>query len=254
MVHGDNKGLVLPPRVAPYQVVIVPIPYKDKDNNELKKWCHEKAKELKKGGIRVWVDDRETYTPGWKYNHWELKGVPLRFDVGPTDFEKQTVTIVRRDKENKEEGFKTVVPAADGEKLVAHTKNLIDEIHNAMFKKAQQVRNDRITKVLKWSEFTPALDKKNIVMAPWCSDSKCEDAIKDKSKQEGINSVEKHVSIANPNADKGEVATEEEGVEALTGAAKSLCIPFDQPALPENPVCFHCGKTANTWCLFGRSY
>jgi prolyl-tRNA synthetase len=87
MHHGDNKGLVLPPRVANVQVIIIPIIMKGKEEI-VTKAAEEIFQRMKKGGIRVQIDDRDVYTPGWKYNHWELKGVPIRMEIGPKDVEK----------------------------------------------------------------------------------------------------------------------------------------------------------------------
>merc|ERR1719273_1047357 len=109
MVHGDDKGLVLPPRVAPTQVVIIPIPPPNKkDDNEWNKkrdeivqFCKKVENELVQCGLRVFTDDSDNNTPSWKYNHWELKGVPLRVEIGPRDMSKQQVTVVRRDQSTK---------------------------------------------------------------------------------------------------------------------------------------------------------
>lgn len=101
MVHSDNKGLVLPPRVAHVQVVIVPITYKDDDHQVILDKCEELFKALKAAGVRVYLDDRENYNPGFKYNHWELRGVPIRLELGKKDFEKQEVRVVRRDNSDK---------------------------------------------------------------------------------------------------------------------------------------------------------
>lgn len=97
MTHGDNKGLIMPPRVAPIQVVMVPIFYKDKPNDELKKKAQEIIEELKSKGFRTHLDLRETHNPGFKYNDWEMKGVPLRIEFGPQDLEKGCVCLARRD-------------------------------------------------------------------------------------------------------------------------------------------------------------
>ena len=96
MVHGDDKGLVLPPRVAKVQVVIIPVVFKDTEKEKLLAKAKEIEETLIKAGIRVKVDDRVNYSPGWKYNHWELKGVPLRIELGPKDLEKEEVRAVRR--------------------------------------------------------------------------------------------------------------------------------------------------------------
>ena len=104
MVHGDDKGLVLPPRIAPVQVVIVLIPYRDPEVTARQNvMCAEIEATLKAAGVRVKWDDRENYNPGWKYNFWELKGVPMRLEVGPKDVEKRQVRAVRRDTGEKED-------------------------------------------------------------------------------------------------------------------------------------------------------
>jgi len=95
MTHGDDKGLVLPPKVAQIQVVIVPIIFKDDGDNVIKQ-CHELANKLKSAGVRVKVDDRDVYSPGWKYNHWELKGVPIRLELGPKDAKNGEAKLVKR--------------------------------------------------------------------------------------------------------------------------------------------------------------
>jgi prolyl-tRNA synthetase len=95
MFHSDDKGLVLPPKLAQHQVIIVPVPFKGQEQ-VLEQKAEELSKLLKAAGIRSHVDKRDIYTPGWKYNHWELKGVPVRLELGPKDFEKQEVRAVKR--------------------------------------------------------------------------------------------------------------------------------------------------------------
>lgn len=96
MVHGDDKGLVMPPRVAKVQVVIIPVIFKDTEKDKLVAKAKEIEETLVKAGVRVKIDDRTNYNPGWKYNHWELKGVPLRIELGPKDLEKEEVRAIRR--------------------------------------------------------------------------------------------------------------------------------------------------------------
>lgn len=96
MVHGDDKGLVLPPRIARYQVVIIPVLYKGKNEDLIQAKCKAILEQLKEKGIRVHLDDRDVYTPGWKFNHWELKGVPIRLEMGPKDFEKNQMLMNTR--------------------------------------------------------------------------------------------------------------------------------------------------------------
>src|SRR5439155_23655585 len=108
IAHGDDKGLVLPARVAPTQVVFVPVHYKESGKTVILQTAHHIAVSLGKHSIRPDVDDREQYTPGWKYHEWEMKGVPLRVEIGPRDMESKQITLVRRDT-----GKKTAVPQAD---------------------------------------------------------------------------------------------------------------------------------------------
>ncbi len=231
MVHGDNNGLVLPPRVAPVQVVVVPILFgKGKgDNDALVKRANEFADELRSRNVRVNVDARDHYSPGFKFNAWEVKGVPLRIEFGPKDMAAGQCVAVRRDN-----GAKQALPLAE---LATAVPALLEQIQAAMFAKALKEREGRTTHISRWDEFEPALNKGNMVLAPYCEETACEDTIKKKSGEK-----------KQPNADQ-----EEKGFK-LTGAAKSLCIPFEQPAIAADAVCFCCGKPAKKFALFGRSY
>lgn len=91
MVHGDDKGLVLPPKVASVQVVVIPVPYKDADTQAIFDACSETVKSLNEAGFRAEADLRDNYSPGWKYSHWEMKGVPLRIEIGPKDIANKQV-------------------------------------------------------------------------------------------------------------------------------------------------------------------
>lgn len=235
LIHGDNKGIVLPPRIAPLQAVIVPIYYKDKDNEALKKKGVELLDALKAKGFRVHFDSRENYNPGFKYNHWELKGVPVRLDLGPKDYENSTICIVRRDNGAKEFGITY-------DKLADKLHEVLEDIQKGLFEKAKKIRDERLYKVTKWEDFIPALDSKNIVLTPWCERGSCEDDVKVKT---GPKKEEE---------EKKEKSKNEEDFEPITGAAKTLCIPFDQNPLEEGTKCFHCGEKAKVWCLWGRSY
>ena len=131
MVHGDDRGMVLPPRVAPVQVIMVPIA-PQKDREEVLSKAGAILQELKDAGIRVDMDDRPEYSPGWKFNEWEMKGVPLRLELGPRDLKAGTVVLARRDN-----GEKEAVPAADG--LAERIKQLLEEIQDNMYKKAKNL-------------------------------------------------------------------------------------------------------------------
>lgn len=170
MVHGDNKGLVLPPRVAPLQVIICPIAMKTVDFSELIKYADDIKYLLKKLGVRVNVDDRQNYTPGWKFNHWEQKGVPIRIEVGPRDFTSKQCRLVRRDN-----GEKLDTPF---EGLGEVVKNLLETIQASMFKKAKEGRDEKIVQVTKWEDFVPALERQCMVLTPFCDLAEWEDKVK----------------------------------------------------------------------------
>ncbi|PPQ88065.1 hypothetical protein CVT25_013673 [Psilocybe cyanescens] len=232
MVHGDNQGLVLPPRVASIQVVVVPCGITAKTTDEqrakINSTCEDLAKTLKKAGIRAKADLREGYTPGYKFNDWEQKGVPLRLEIGPNDLAKQQTLTVRRDT-----GAKNPIPLANLETSVSA---LLKTIQQDMFVKAKETFDAHVVEVTKWEDFVPTLDGKNIVVIPWCNEEACEDDIKERSGR----------------------ASEPQDERAPSAGAKSLCIPFDQsqwaPIEAGKTKCTACGKDAKHWTLFGRSY
>lgn len=219
MVHGDDKGLVLPPRVAQIQTVIIPIVNKKLSPDEIKlmqQKVEETAAALKKIGVRATTDTRDNYTPGWKYNHWELKGVPLRIELGPRDMENETFMLARRDTGEKlsvswNEAV-TVVPA------------LLDQIQKEMLERARKEFDESIEKATTWDEFTAALERDHMCLTPWADEEAIEEEVKKKS------------------------------ATADAMGAKTLCKPLDQPDLPEGTKCFFSGKPAKNWVLWGRSY
>jgi len=245
MTHGDNKGLILPPRVAPIQVVFVPIFKKDVDSSKLLAKAREVGALLESNDIRVFIDDSDVHNPGFKYSHWEMKGVPLRIEWGMQEVEKNTAVVVRRDTGAKE--------SVSLEGIVNKIKELLDTIHNAMLQGARDARDEKITKITKWEEFTPALDARQVVLAPWCDKGDCEDKIKKTSGEEAKANEQQKKQTKKDEKKVVDAAAEEE-FEPLTGAAKSLCIPFDQPTLEPGTKCFHCGADAKFYCFFGRSY
>lgn len=219
MTHADDKGLVLPPRIANVQVVIVTIPNSKMSEDEQRN-LDAKAKDieetLKSAGIRVKYDDRDIYTPGWKYNHWELKGVPLRIEIGPRDMQNSVVMIARRDTGSKE--------TAAWEGLAAKIHQVLEDVQTSMFAKAKEAFYGCLEEVTTWDDFMTALNKKHMVLAPWADEEEVEEDVKKRS------------------------------ATADAMGAKTLCIPFDQPELPEGAVCFASGKPAKNWALWGRSY
>ena len=170
MTHGDDSGLVLPPKVAPYQVVVVPIPRGNWRETVLPR-ALEIREQLTRAGVRVFVDDRDAYTPGWKFAEWELRGVPLRLEIGPKDIEKGQVLLARRDTRAK------LPTPADG--LEARVSALLDDIQRALLDRARAFRDDRTTATAEWAEFTRLMEgRPGFVMAPWCGEATCEAAIK----------------------------------------------------------------------------
>ena len=169
-VHGDDKGLVIPPKVAPVQAVIVPILF-EKDKKKLLKKAKEIQKSLK--NQKVELDDREEYSPGWKFNEWEIKGVPLRIELGPKDLEKNQAVLVRRDT-----GEKEFVKIKDITKSVKET---LDKIQESLFKNSKNFVKRNMEEVKNLDELKKALEKKKIALAPWCETTKCEEDIKDQT-------------------------------------------------------------------------
>ncbi|TFK71860.1 prolyl-tRNA synthetase [Pluteus cervinus] len=233
MVHGDNQGLVLPPRVALVQVVVVPCGItaktKDEERARINEACEALAEKLRKvGGLRAKADLRDGYTPGWKFNEWEQKGVPVRLEIGPNDLSKSQTLSVRRDT-----GVKAPLSLDEIETTV---KGLLDQIQKDMFVRAKEVYDGRLKEITKWDDVVPALDAKNVVVMPWCERVECEDDIKERSGR----------------------SSEPQDERAPSAGAKSLCIPFDQSRFTPLEIgktkCTACGQDAKSWTMFGRSY
>jgi prolyl-tRNA synthetase len=170
MTHGDEGGLILPPKIAPYQVVIVPIP-----RGNWKETVLPKAQDIRDAltarGVRVLLDDRDWQTPGWKFNEWELRGVPVRLEIGPKDLEKQQVVLARRD--TREKSF---VPM-DG--LAGRVEGLLQEIQQALFDRAMRFRDEHTSETSSYEEFKQIMDgRPGFVIAPWCGSAECEAQIK----------------------------------------------------------------------------
>jgi prolyl-tRNA synthetase len=174
MVHGDDKGLVIPPKVAPVQVVIVPIPFKDAEPAVIVAKAKEIAETLRANGFSVVLDDREEYTPGWKFNQWELKGVPIRIEIGPRDIRKGEVVMVRRDS-----GLKKPVKEGD---VSAAAERLLQEIQDDLFAKAKALLQEKTSTVQSYEEFKKVVcDKGGFLKAAWCGSADCEAKIKDET-------------------------------------------------------------------------
>ncbi len=210
MTHGDDNGLALPPAVAPIQVVIVPIAFH-------KEGVLEKAKELadclKNAGVRVKLDDSDN-SPGWKFAEYEMKGVPVRIEIGPKDIENSQCVAVTR--HNREKTFITLNEGLEG--FAEAVKERLKAVHDGLYQRALENRRKRTYSCKTMDEITKALEENGdgFVKAMWCGDEACEDKVKE-----------------------------------LTGVG-SRCIPDDQEHLSDTCVC--CGKPAKCMVLWGKAY
>ena len=169
MVHGDDSGLVLPPRVAPYQVVIVPIG-RDNWRETVLPRAQEIRQELTAAGIRVTLDERDE-RPGWKFAEWEMRGVPLRLEIGPKDLEKSSVLLARRDTREK-----LMTPMLG---LAARVTELLDQIHKELLERAVRFRDEHTQRVASYDEFRQIMEgRPGFLIAPWCGAADCEAQIK----------------------------------------------------------------------------
>lgn len=224
MVHSDDNGFVCPPRVAQIQVVIIPCGIKasttDDEKAKLKAYVEEIASDLKSNGIRVHIEDRDDLSPGYKFNHWELRGVPCRVEVGFKDLAKGEICVVRRDTRGKEQISKSEASAG--------VKRIMDKMHEDLYNKALAERDARTKVCDDFESMYSAVNDKNLTLVPWCGDVACENSI-------------------------GEKTTVRDGDSVVLMGAKSLCIPFDTPSF-EGKKCVICKNSAKCYALFGRSY
>jgi prolyl-tRNA synthetase len=176
MTHGDDKGLILPPRLAPIQVVIVPIYRSDAEKAPVMEAANRIFAELKAAGIRLKMDDREEVTPGFKYNDWEMRGVPLRMEIGPKDVEKNSVALARRDRPGKE--GKSFVPQAN---ITATVADLLIEIQAAMLAKATAFRDSNIHDPKDLDELVKVVQN-GWALSWWCESKECEAKVKELTK------------------------------------------------------------------------
>jgi prolyl-tRNA synthetase len=174
MAHGDDQGLVLPPRLAPIQVVIVPIFKNDDERTQVMPVVEKVRQEL--AGVRVKVDERTEVTPGFKFNDWELRGVPLRIEIGPKDIEKGSVALARRDIPGRD--GKSFIPQAGLKKTV---DKILDTIHKTMLEKARSFRDAHIFNPIDYEEFKQVVQN-GWANSYWCGKQECEDRIKEDTK------------------------------------------------------------------------
>jgi prolyl-tRNA synthetase len=176
MVHGDDQGLIMPPRLAPFQVVLVPIYKTDEEKIAVMEAARKIYAELVFDEIRVKMDEREGFSPGFKFNDWEMRGVPLRIELGPKDVAKGTAVLARRDRPGKE--GKTFVPQAGISEAVS---NLLHEIQKALYDRALKTRLANTTEPKDYVEFKAAVEH-GFALSHWCGSATCEAKIKEETK------------------------------------------------------------------------
>jgi len=215
MVHGDDAGLLMPPKVAPTQAVVIPIWRKEQEREEVAAFVDQLRGTL--AGVRFQVDWDDQHTVGWKYNEWEMRGVPIRLEVGPRDVRNQQVVLVRRDNRNKE-----MVPLSS---VQARVRELLTQIQQDMFEKARAFMAERTRVVNSFDEFKREIivdaeggrrAQSRFLLAGWCGSPECETKIKDET------------------------------------AATIRSIPIN--AEPEEGSCVWCGMPSHQRVVFGRSY
>ena len=173
MVHGDDKGLILPPKISPTQVIIVPI-YKDESKTVVKQKAYELEQKLKDSQIRVQTDDRDEFTSGWKFNDWEMKGVPLRANIGLRDIQENQVELIRRD--TKERFY------VKEKELVSQTLSILEKIQLNMFDRAKNLLQEKTRSATTLEELLSVLDTTGgFVSCSWCGKRDCEDLVKEKT-------------------------------------------------------------------------
>ena len=175
MTHGDDKGLILPPKIAPIQVVIIPIYYDEMKKNEIMKVIEGVIKQLDAKGVRSYVDSSEQHTPGWKFNQWEMKGVPIRIEIGPKDLEKNSFVVVKRNSREKRD-----IPIDNNTagEIVKELKTIQSELYDIAKKK----HNNMIFESVDYNELCERLNnERGFVKTGWCESRECEDKIKDET-------------------------------------------------------------------------
>lgn len=225
MAHGDDKGLILPPNAAPVQIVIIPVGIKNDADSTSVAQIHAECQRLEHilttAGMRAKADLDTNTSPGWKFNSWELKGVPLRIEVGPKELETKQLTLNARHQSSQRQ----TIGSAN---CVSTVRSLLDSIQSDLL--AIATATTIISPVDTWEDFEKALERKSPALVPWCEASDCEATIKQRT------STCSDGSIQTP--------------------AKSLCIPFEQPTNISNGEthCVACNRQAKSWTLFGQSY
>ena len=173
MTHGDDKGLILPPKIAPIQVVIIPIYYTNDDKDSVIQKAHQIKDDLSKIELRVHLDDREQLTPGFKFNDWEMKGIPIRIEIGPKDIAKKQVVLVKRHNRTK--------TSLNMDSLTEEISSVLKNIQKEMFDAAKKILDERIVRVSEYQQFKEQLDNGKMIDCSWCGNQTCEDKIKEET-------------------------------------------------------------------------
>ena len=176
MVHGDDQGLIMPPKLAPHQVVIVPIFKNDEEKASVLAVAKDIKAQLIKANIRVTLDEREGQSPGWKFNDWEMRGVPLRVELGPKDVAKQSAVLARRDRPGKE--GKVFASLAD---LPVTVEKLLAEIQDSLYAKALAFRRSNTHNAQTYDELKKAVEN-GFAFSGWCGSGDCEGKIKEETR------------------------------------------------------------------------
>jgi prolyl-tRNA synthetase len=214
MVHGDDQGLVLPPKLAPYQVVIVPIYKTDEERASVQDVARKLKEELAKANIRVTLDEREGPSPGWKFNDWEMRGVPLRVELGPKDVAKQSAVLARRDRPGRE--GKVSAALAD---LPRTIENLLVEIQQAIHDKALAFRKSHTQDATTYEELKRAVET-GFAFSHWCGSADCEVKIKEEAR----------------------------------ATMRCIPLDQDNEKSAHGGECVYCGKPASERAIFARAY
>jgi len=219
MAHGDDDGLRLPPSIAPKQVVVVPI-YQEDNQEEVMEYAEDVADDLKDEGFRVEFDGREHRTPGYKFNEWELKGVPLRLEIGPNEMEDRTVTAVRRDDGSSEEVFR--------DSVTDQAEELLDRIQDSLYNELDDYLDENIREADSKNDILATIGKsRGYVKTKWCGKESCEAEIKDEVAAE---------IVVLPFQEDSKPATIQESGEEIEGE------------------CAICGEEAERWAYFAKNY
>ena len=173
MTHGDDKGLVLPPKIAPIQVVIIPIYYSDDEKENVIQKANQIMDDLSKINLRVHLDDREQLTPGFKFNDWEMKGIPIRIEIGPKDIAKNQLVLVKRHNQTK--------TSIDINSFTETISSELKNIQKEMFDAAKKILDERIVRVSEYQQFKEELDNGKMIDCSWCGNQTCEDKIKEET-------------------------------------------------------------------------